>query len=133
MLPEVYRAPESVDLQDAMTLVGPAAVEILTGLQLACAAVETLADELDAVTRERSALVARIESRCVPGIKSLPVADDRDLEAHHGLRRPPGTEGARPRNEEAAERRGEREERQGCPACRHCGTNTRGRLFSADR
>jgi len=76
MLPEVYRAPESVDLQDAMTLVGPAAVEILTGLQLACAAVETLADELDAVTRERTALVARIESRCLPGLRALPVADD---------------------------------------------------------
>lgn len=76
MLPEVYRAPESVDLQDAMTLIGPAAVEILTGIGLACTAVETLADELDAVTRERDALVARLDTRDILDRFAPPVSDD---------------------------------------------------------
>jgi hypothetical protein len=76
MLPEVYRAPESVDLQDSMTLIGPAAVEIITGIGLACTAVEALADELDTIDRERSALVTRIEKRFLPGLPERPVPDD---------------------------------------------------------
>ncbi|MDF2667585.1 MAG: hypothetical protein K0R81_3435, partial [Microbacterium sp.] len=76
MLPEVYRAPESVDLQDSMTLIGPAAVEIITGIGLACTAVEALADELDAIDRERSALVTRIEKRFLPGLAERPIPDD---------------------------------------------------------
>ena len=76
MLPEVYRAPESVDLHDAMTRVGPAAVEIVTGIGLACTAVETFADELDAIARDRADLVARIEEHLDPGLSALPVADD---------------------------------------------------------
>lgn len=76
MLPEVYRAPESVDLHDAMTRIGPAAVEIVAGIGLACTAVETFADELDAIARDRADLVARIEEHLDPGLSALPVADD---------------------------------------------------------
>ena len=76
MLPEVYRAPESVDLQDAMTLIGPAAVEIVTGIGLACTAVEKLADDLDAVTREREALVARLDKHDIADRFASPVSED---------------------------------------------------------
>ncbi|MDF2991781.1 MAG: hypothetical protein K0S37_2295 [Microbacterium sp.] len=76
LLPAVYRAPEASDLQGAMVLTGPAAVEVITGLGLACDAVENLADELDAVNRERDALVLRLEGQSLPGLPELPVSDD---------------------------------------------------------
>ncbi|WZH36017.1 MAG: hypothetical protein PIR02_14765 [Microbacterium enclense] len=76
LLPAVYRAPEASDLQGAMVLIGPAAVEVTTGLALACDAVENLADELDAVNRERDALVLRLERRSLPGLREPPVSDD---------------------------------------------------------
>lgn len=76
LLPAVYRAPEAADLDGAMVSIGPAAVDIVTGLGLACAAVETLADELEATGRERDALIARWEERSIPGLPQLPVPDD---------------------------------------------------------
>ncbi|MDQ1076585.1 MULTISPECIES: hypothetical protein [Microbacterium] len=77
MLPAVYRAPEAQDLQDALITIGPAAVEIATGLGLACTAIETLADELEAIERERDALVERIARRSVTGLHQAPLPDDR--------------------------------------------------------
>lgn len=77
MLPAVYRAPEADDLQDTMIMIGPAAVEVATGLGLACTAVESLADELEAIDRERDALIERIDRRSVPGLYEAPLPDDR--------------------------------------------------------
>lgn len=77
MLPAVYRAPEAQDLQDALISIGPAAVEIATGLGSACTAIETLADELEAIERERDALVERIARRSAPGLYQAPLPDDR--------------------------------------------------------
>ena len=77
MLPAVYRAPEAQDLQDALISIGPAAVEIATGLGSACTAIETLADELEEIERERDALVERIARRSAPGLYQAPLPDDR--------------------------------------------------------
>ncbi|MEV8239097.1 hypothetical protein AB0O90_02590 [Microbacterium testaceum] len=77
MLPAVYRAPEAQDLQDALISIGPAAVEIATGLGSACTAIETLADELEAIERERDGLVERIARRSAPGLYQAPLPDDR--------------------------------------------------------
>jgi len=76
LLPAAYRAPEAADLHGTMIGIGPAADEVATGVGLACRAVETLADELETVNRERDALAARVEGRVIPGLPELPVSDD---------------------------------------------------------
>lgn len=60
LLSSVYRSPEAPELQQSLRLLDPAAAEVDTGLRRARAALETLADDLDAVNRRRDALVAEL-------------------------------------------------------------------------
>jgi hypothetical protein len=57
LLSSVYRSPEAPELQQSLRLLDPAAAEIDTGLRRARSALETLADDLEAVNRRRDALV----------------------------------------------------------------------------
>lgn len=76
LLSSVYRAPEATELQQSLRLLDPAAAEIHTGLRGARAALETLADELEAVNRRRDALIERLREQTATATLSLPEASD---------------------------------------------------------
>lgn len=76
LLSSVYRAPEATELQQSLRLLDPAAAEIHTGLRGARAALETLADELEAVNRRRDALIERLREQTATATLSLPEASN---------------------------------------------------------
>lgn len=75
-LPGVYHSPESNELQQSLRLLGPAAAEIDSGLRSARAAIETLADELQALDRRRDALVDQLRNLSATKALTLPEPDD---------------------------------------------------------
>jgi hypothetical protein len=76
LLSSVYRAPEATALQQSLRSLDPAAVEIHTGLRSARAALETLADELEAVNRRREAMIERLREQTAIASLALPEASD---------------------------------------------------------
>lgn len=76
LLSSVYRAPEATALQQSLRPLDPAAAEIHTGLRGARAAIETLADELEATNRRRDALIERLREQTATSSLSLPEASD---------------------------------------------------------
>ncbi|MDQ1137064.1 hypothetical protein QE410_001863 [Microbacterium sp. SORGH_AS 1204] len=86
LLPGVYRAPEASELQQSLRQLSPAAAEIDTGLRRARAAIESLAEDLEAANRRRDALIARREEQAATAGLAFPEASDpfgrrlRDIE-----------------------------------------------------
>lgn len=76
LLPGVYHAPEASELQHSLRQLGPAAAEIDTGLRGARAAIETLADDLEAADRRRDALIARLREHEATAGLAFPEASD---------------------------------------------------------
>ncbi|MBB3158642.1 hypothetical protein FHS07_002338 [Microbacterium proteolyticum] len=76
LLPGVYRAPEAPELQQSMRLLSPAGAEIETGLRSVRAAIETLADDVEAVNLRRDALVDELRNLSATEILALPEPDD---------------------------------------------------------
>lgn len=76
LLPGVYHAPEAAELQHSLRQLGPAAAEIDTGLRGARAAIETLADDLEAADRRRDALIARLREHEATAGLAFPEARD---------------------------------------------------------
>ncbi|WP_285137010.1 hypothetical protein [Microbacterium sp. lyk4-40-TSB-66] len=72
----MYRSPEAPELQQSLRLLDPAAAEVDTGLRRARAALETLADELEAVNRRRDALVDELRNLSATKALTLPEPDD---------------------------------------------------------
>lgn len=76
LLSSVYRAPEATALQQSLRPLDPAAAEIHSGLRGARTAIETLADELEAVNRRRNALIERLREHTATAVLALPEASD---------------------------------------------------------
>ena len=76
LLPGVYHAPEASELQQSLRQVGPASAEIDAGLRNARAAIETLADDLEAADRRRDALIARLREHEATASLAFPEASD---------------------------------------------------------
>lgn len=76
LLPGVYHAPEASELQQSLRQLGPASAEIDAGLRNARAAIETLADDLEAADRRRDALIARRREHEAAASLAFPEASD---------------------------------------------------------
>ncbi|KSU55193.1 PspA/IM30 family protein [Microbacterium enclense] len=76
LLPGVYHAPEASELQQSLRQLGPASAEIDAGLRNARAAIETLADDLEAADRRRDALIARLREHEATASLAFPEASD---------------------------------------------------------
>ncbi|MCM3614287.1 hypothetical protein M3672_07505 [Microbacterium enclense] len=76
LLPGVYHAPEASELQQSLHQLGPASAEIDAGLRNARAAIETLADDLEAVNRRRDSLIVEIRQYEAAMTLSFPDAKD---------------------------------------------------------
>ncbi len=76
LLPGVYHAPEASELQQSLRQVGPASAEMDAGLRNARAAIETLADDLEAADRRRDALIARLREHEATASLAFPEASD---------------------------------------------------------
>ncbi len=76
LLPGVHQAPEASALHLSLRQLGPAAAEIDTGLRSARAAIEMLAEDLEATDRRRDALVARLREHAATASLAFPDASD---------------------------------------------------------
>ncbi|WP_314456699.1 hypothetical protein, partial [uncultured Microbacterium sp.] len=83
LLSSVYRSPEAPELRQSLRLLDPAAAEIDTGLRRARSALETLADDLEAVNRRRDALVDELHDLSATEALAFPEpADDLGRRLH---------------------------------------------------
>lgn len=76
LLPGLFHAPETEALQQSLRQLSPAAAEIDAGVRRARSAIETMADDLDAVNRRRDALVRDLQDRSA--IEALRFAEPSD-------------------------------------------------------